>query len=43
MVDTIKEAILLWIGEFYGESEMNDPCYDINKMSEAIAEALKEE
>lgn len=43
MVDTIKEAILLWIGENFGESEMNDPCYNIEEMAKAIAEALEEE
>lgn len=43
MVEKIKEAILLWIGENFGESEMNDPCYNVDMMAEAIAEALEEE
>jgi hypothetical protein len=43
MVDKIKEAILLWIGENFGESEMNDPCYNVEMLAIAIAEALEEE
>ena len=43
MVEKIEETILLWIGENFGESEMNDPCYNIEEMAKAIAEVLEEE
>lgn len=39
----IKNAILFFIKEEYGESEMLSPCYDIDLMVDYILEELGEE
>ena len=39
----IKNAILFFIKEEYGENEMLSPCYDIDLMVDYILEELGEE
>ena len=34
--ETIKELILKWIGLNYGTQEVEDPCYNIEALSEYL-------
>lgn len=39
----IKETIQKFILRYYGESELLEPCYDIELLSKWIAEEIKED
>lgn len=36
----LEEVIQDWIAENYGNSEANDPAYNLNKLTERIEEAI---
>ena len=36
----LKEVIQDWIADNYGNSEANNPAYDLNKLAERIEEAI---
>lgn len=42
MKDVIESTMLKFIGENYGSQEMDDPCYDIEKMAIEITNAIEE-
>ncbi|MGN0973929.1 MAG: hypothetical protein ACI4OT_04235 [Bacilli bacterium] len=42
MKDIILSTMLNFIGQNYGSQEMEDPCYDMEKMATEIANVLKE-
>lgn len=42
MKDIILSTMLNFIGQNYGSQEMEDPCYDMEKMAVKIANVLEE-
>ncbi len=41
MKDIILATMLNFIGNNYGSQEMEDPCYDMEKMAEEISNAIE--
>ena len=39
--EKIKELILKWIGLNFGSQEMEDPCYNVDMLSEYLEKELK--
>lgn len=40
-MEALREFIVRWISENYGKDEAEDPCYDVNVLSEEIYNFIK--